>query len=123
MIFINIFYDDGCEFETERSRNFVLQEQIEWEDLIREMDEKLRIAFGDGPYSDWRLTESAEKQGIDKRAAYESISAHQMTLGHAANAIRGEQFDTAKQSLLKLREAVDASLEALGEGKPLTGAS
>jgi hypothetical protein len=47
---------------------------------------------------------------------------HQATLGHALQAIRGDQFEEAKQILLHLRESVEASLQALGEGKPITGA-
>jgi len=86
------------------------------------LEEMRSVALGDGPYAGWRLSKTPEQLGVNKKTAYESISVHQATLGHALQAIRGDQFEEAKQILLHLRESVEASLQALGEGKPITGA-
>lgn len=78
------------------------------------LDQLWEAAQQEGPYSGWRLTESPQKQNVDQKAAWEAISTHNSTVGHALSAIMGEQFGDAREALLAVRKAVNESLKALG---------
>lgn len=77
------------------------------------MEEMQQLAHSEGPYQNWRLPTLAERQGIHLDEAVNALASHQMAVGHALNAMKGEQFDEARNTLRTLRGKIDEALVAL----------
>lgn len=74
----------------------------------------MEMAQRDNAHPHWRVSKTPEQQGVDKKGAFEALASHRMRVGHALQAIAGENFESAREHLIETQKAIAESLKKLG---------